>query len=78
MEKFRAFQNVLAKLQGAAAGLKEKTQEAAVTAMRMTKLGLELLGKFEEEKQRHIQKTQKELPVTFLNQLRVAEVVDDL
>ena len=48
-------------LQEAALGLKQKAGEVSREAMLMTQIGLELLGRFEEEKERHIQKTQKEL-----------------
>jgi len=45
----------------AALGLKEKAQGVSFEAMLMTQIGLELFGRFEEEKERHIQKTQKEV-----------------
>jgi len=50
-------------LQEAALGLKEKAQGVSFEAMLTTQIGLELFGRFEDEKERHIQKTQKELPL---------------
>ncbi len=47
-------------------GLKEKAQGVVCQTMAITQVGLELFGRFEDEKERHIQKTQKELPCIWI------------
>ena len=65
-------------LQEAALGLKEKAQGVSFEAMLMTQIGLELFGRFEEEKERHIQKTQKEIPLWLGDELKRQKYIVEL